>query len=103
MRLIDADFVISMLTIDSLAVQDQKYLKAINRAMEIVKSAPRFGKWIKPDERLPEDFQRVVFVTKTEDILLGVFYDDTKEFWDKMAYSIDEVEYWVAIPELPEE
>lgn len=40
MRLIDADYVLSQLTIDSYAVKDEKYLMAMHRAKEIIKNAP---------------------------------------------------------------
>ena len=78
----------------------------MNRAKEIVKDAASFRLelgWVQPIEALPEDFQDVVFVTKTGDKFLGVYYADDKEFWAKLAYSIDEVDGWIPVPKLPED
>ena len=66
--------------------------------------------WISVNDRLPEQTdpaQKVLFVTKTGGFFIGCYYKaaayDQFTGWHSMCVRIDNVTYWMPIPEPPEE
>jgi hypothetical protein len=123
MRLIDADFVLSQLTIDSYMVKDEKYLMAMHRAKEVIKNAPDAVKpmeWISVDYALPKPGDKVLFVNEWNETYIGEVYY-TEDFsendgtvkknipvfqdCDYTPYFISEghIKCWMPLPELPGE
>ena len=75
-------------------------------------------KWIKCSERLPEDFQKVLFLNKLKGTFAGIFAkrkdinssdgwlyncDNTCAYCWQNAYHNDEILYWMPLPKPPED
>jgi hypothetical protein len=64
------------------------------------------GEWIKTADRLPPEYEDVLF-TNGKEITMGylLFYEGALIWWSYGDHEIDfdDIKYWMPLPKLPEE
>lgn len=109
MRLIDADALEKWMKRDDWGTPDERW-RPESEFGAIIDAQPTVGEWISVKERLPQDEQWVAAllygfvgairnpISLQYNAMKRVFIDE-----DGIEFDIDDVAYWVGLPELPEE
>ena len=109
MRLIDADELIK--TLESfMDLPDPGYAMGIGRAIWLVKDAPTIPapQWISVEDRLPEEQKEVlIYLPEYDSVEMASLFTipsmNLREWvQNEDAYMLDEVSYWMPMPEPPE-
>lgn len=108
MRLIDADELIK--TLESfMDLPDPGYAMGIGRAIWLVKDAPTIPatQWISVEDRMPEEQKEVlIYLPEYDSVEMASLFTipsmNLREWvQNEDAYMLDEVSYWMPLPEPP--